>query len=218
MKKDSITKRIIKNRRKELRQRFFKLSNLKWMIVILACSAGILVASYCTYKSNPWLSGVFVSAGCGGITGLVLYFLSNLRNNKCTILQKEFSTLASISDILDQIDGFRNYHLCYRKSWGPKRDIFEDGIEIAGLLEDLQSVIDNMPRELYEVYLVEGDNPLSYENLQLFRNRFLNANSDEEVEICMNEIAKHFSVVQDKIFELTREKEDQLMFLGKFFI
>lgn len=218
MKKDSITKQIIKKRRKELQQRFFKLSNLKWMIVILVCSAGILVASYCTYKSNPWLSGVFVSAGCGGITGLVLYFLSNLRNNKCAILQKEFSTLASIGDILNQIDGFKNYHLCYRKSWGAKRDIFEDGIEIAGLLEGLQFVIDNMPSELYEAFLVEGDNPLSYENLQLFRNRLLNANSDEEVEICMNEIAKHFSVVQDKVFELTREKEDQLMFLGKFFV
>ena len=218
MKKDKITKRIIQNRRKELRQRFFKLANLKWMIVILICSVGVLAASYCTYKSNPWLSGVFVSAGCGGITGLVLYFLSNLRNNKHAILQKEFSILTSISDILNQINGFKNYHLWYRKSWGPPRDIFEDGLEIVDLLEELQTIVDNMPRELYDAFIIDDDNPLSFENLQLFRSRFLNADSNDEVQTHMTDIVEYFSVVENTILELTREKEDQLMFLGKFFI
>lgn len=218
MKKDRITKRIMQKRRKELRQRFFKLSNLKWMVAIFLCSAGILAASYYTYTSNPWLSGVFVSAGCGGITGLVLYFLSNLRNNKYAVLQKEFSILNSIHDTLTQINGFKNYHLCYRKSWGPKRDIFEDGIEIVNLLEELQTTVDNMPRELYDAFIIDDDNPLSFENLQLFKNRFLNADGDNEVQMYMNDIEKHFAVVENTIFELTREKEDQLMFLGKYIV
>ena len=218
MKKDRITKRIIQKRRKELRQRFFKLSNLKWMVVIFLCSAGILAASYYTYTSNPWLSGVFVSAGCGGITGLVLYFLSNLRNNKYAVLQKEFSILNSIHDTITQINGFKNYHLCYRESWGSKRDIFEDGLEIVNLLEELQATVDNMPQELYDAFIIDDDNPLSFENLQLFKNRFLNADGDNEVQMCMNDLEKHFAVVENTIFDLTREKEDQLMFLGKFFI
>ena len=218
MKKDKIIKRIIQNRRKELRQRFFKLSNLKWMIGILLCSIGILTASYYTFKCNPWLSGVFVSAGCGGITGLVLYFLSNLRNNKHAILQKEFSTLTSISHIVNQINGFKNYHLCYRKSWGQKRDIFEDGLEIVDLLEDLQTIVDNMPCELYDAFVIDAENPLSYENLQIFKSKLLNADGDNEVQVCMNDIEKHFAVVENTIFELTREKEDQLMFLGKYIV
>lgn len=218
MKKDNITKRIIQKRNRELRKRFFKLSNLKWMLGILLCSIGILAASYYTHKCNLWLSGVFVSAGCGGITGLVLYFLSNLRNNKYAVLQKEFSIINSIHDKLNQLNDFRNYHLCYRKSWGPKRDIFEDGLEIVNLLEDLQTIVDNMPRELYDAFIIDGDNPLSYENLQIFKGRFLNADGDNEVQMCMNDIVKHFAVMENTIFELTREKEDQLMFLGRFVI
>lgn len=218
MKKDNITKRIIRKRNKELRRRFFKLSNLRWMIGILLCSIGVLAASYYTYECNPWLSGAFVSAGCGGITGLVLYFLSNLRNNKHAILQKEFSTLTAMSDILNQINSFKNYHLCYRNNWGQKRDIFEDGLEIVSLLENLQTIVDNMPHELYDAFMLAGDNPLSYENLQIFKSRLLNADGDNEVQMCMNDIVKHFAAVGNAIFELTREKEDQLMFLGKYIV
>ena len=218
MKKDNITKKLIKNRKKELRHRFFKLSNLKWMGVILLCSVGALVASYYTYKCNPWLSGAFVSAGCGGITGLVLYFLSNLRNNKYAVLQKEFSSLNSISNILSQINNIKTFHLCYRKSWGQKRDIFEDGLEIVTLLEELQDVVDDMPRELYSSFIIDGDNPLSYENLQLYKSRFLNADSDNEVKQYMNDIVKHFSDINNKVFDLKREKEDQIMLLGKYIL
>ena len=145
MKKEDITKRILRMRKNELRQRFFKLSNLKWMVGILLCSIGVLITSYYLYECNPWLSGVFVSAGCGGLTGLVLYFLSNLRNNKLAILQKELATLKSISDILNRIEGFRNYHRYYKKAWGEKRDILEDRCEIITLLEELQDVADYIP-------------------------------------------------------------------------
>ncbi len=218
MKKDKITKRIIRKRNKELRERFFKLSNLKWMIGISLCSIGVLSASYYTYECNSWLSGVFVSAGCGGITGLALYFLSNLRNNKYTVLKKEFSILHSVHDILTQINDFKNYHLCYRKSWGPKKDIFEDGLKIVNLLEKLQTIVDNMPQELYDAFIIDDDNPLSFENLQLFKSRFLNADSDDEVQMYMTDIVKHFTAVANRIYELTNEKEDQLMFLGRFVI
>lgn len=218
MKKDNVRKKIIRNRKKELKQRFFKLSNPKWMITILLVSIGIIVASYYTHKCDTWLSGVFVSAGCGGMTGLVLYFLSNLRNNNYAILQKEFSTLNSIRNILNRINGFKNYHQYYRESWGVKRDSFLDGLEIVGLLEKLQMIVDDMSCKLYEIFTVDDDNPLSYENLQIFKSRLLNADGDNEVQICMNDIVKHFAPVENKVFELIREKEDQLMFLGRFVI
>ena len=47
-----------------------------------------------------------------------------------SLLQKEFSTLTSIRNITNQIKGFQCYHKSYRLSWGKKRDIFEDGLEI----------------------------------------------------------------------------------------
>ena len=218
MKKDKITKRIIEKRNKELRERFFKLSNLKWMIVILLCSIGILTASYFLFDCNPWLSGAFVSAGCGGITGLVLYFLSNLRNNKYAVLQKELLLLNSRGDILRKIKGFNTYHLCYRKSWGPKNDIYEDGLQIVDLLDELQTIVDDISCELYDAISMDGDNPLSYENLRIFKNRLLNAEDAHDVQLCISDIAKCFEVVENNLFELKSEKEDQLVFLGRFVI
>ena len=75
-----------------------------------------------------------------------------------------------------------------------------------------------MPRELYDAFIIDDDNPLSFENLKLFKSRFLNADSNDEVQTHMTDIVEYFSVVENTILELTREKEDQLMFLGKFFI
>ena len=75
-----------------------------------------------------------------------------------------------------------------------------------------------MPQELYDAFIIDDDNPLSFENLQLFKNRFLNADGDHEVQMCMNDLEKHFAVVENTIFDLTREKEDQLMFLGKYIV
>lgn len=216
--KQDIQKQIIKKRYKELRQRFFKLPNLKWMIVILLLSSGILISSYYIHKCNPWLSGVLVSAGCGGITGLVLYFLSNLRNNKYALLQKEFSALTSIRNITNQIKGFQCYHKSYRLSWGKKRDIFEDGLEIVSLLEELQLITDNMYSELYDKFFAKGDNLLSYENLQMYKSRLLNLNAEDEAIECMDDIVEHFVCIEEIIFDLINEKEDQLMFLGRIFI
>lgn len=217
MKKDKKIKPFTKTRNKEKRQRYFKLPNLKWMILILLFSIGLLVASYYA-QENTWLSGVFVSAGCGGITGLVLYFLSNLRNNKYAILQKELLALNSIGDILSKIKGFTTYHLCYRKSWGPKKDIYEAGLQIVDLLDELQTIVDDISCELYDAISMDGDNPLSYENLRIFKNRLLNAEDAHDVQLCISDIAKCFEVVDNKIFELKSEKEDQLVFLGRFVI
>lgn len=218
MKKDNIQKRMIRKRKMELRQRFFKLSNFKWMIGILLCSIGFLVASCFIHERNSWLSGVLVSVGCGGFTGIVLYFLSNLRNNKVSILQKELATLNAIKDILNQIHGFKNYYQCYRCSWGEKRNILEDGYKVASLLEELQGVVDNMPVELHDIFEIDGNHPLAFEKMQLFKNTLLNIDDGNEMQICFEDVSKHFTNIEEKIFDLTNEKEDQIRFLGKFFV
>ena len=85
-------------------------------------------------------------------------------------------------------------------------------------MEKFQTIVDNMPQELYDAFIIDDDNPLSFENLQLFKSRFLNADSDDEVQMYMTDIVKHFTAVANRIFELTNEKEDQLMFLERFII
>ena len=46
----------------------------------------------------------------------------------------------------------------------------------------------------------------------------LNADGNDEVQMYMTDIVKHFTATENIIFELTNEKEDQLMFLERFVI
>lgn len=218
MKTNTIIRKSLSKRRKEYLKRVFKLSSLLWMICVAIISLGILVLSYCLYESNGWLSGVLVSAGCGGITGLVLYFLSNVRNNKIAILQKELSSLKSIYNILNQIIGFERYHKLCRKSWGVKRDILADGYEIIRLLEELSAVVDAMSKELYDTLEIKCDASLSYHNIKLFINRLVDIDDENDVNLWVKDFITQFEEVKATAFELANEKEDQLMFLGRFFI
>ena len=218
MKKDKTVKKIIRYRRKELSNRILKLSNLRWMIGILIWSIFFLILSYLVYNEANWLSGVFVSTACGGFTGLVLYFLSNTRNNKYAILQTELRTLKSTYDILNQIDGFKNYHRFYLKSWGDKRNIFDDGYKTIELLDELTHVIDDMPRDLYNIIASQTTSKFCYEDIMFLKSQFFNLEKGDEVQLWFVHISDNFSNVHEKIFDLIKEKEDQLSFLGHYFV
>ncbi len=101
MKKDNTIKPFIRYRKKELRTRFFKLSNFWCTVLILSLSIIILEISCFIYECNSWLSGALVSVSCGCFTGLVLYFLSNLRNNKLAKIQREHQQLKDVIDVFE---------------------------------------------------------------------------------------------------------------------
>ena len=43
-------------------------------------------------------------------------------------------------------------------------------------------------------------------------------NAEDEAIECMDDIVEHFVCIEEIIFDLINEKEDQLMFLGRIFI
>ena len=113
--KSSLYKKHRRKRRKEKFYRFITLPMILWIIVFLIVSSGLLLLSYLVYESNSWLSGVLVSVACGIITGVILYFLSNLRNNKLHVLQFEqdelYPVYKLVCDVLFEktmIDNSRN--------------------------------------------------------------------------------------------------------------
>ena len=87
--KSPMYKKYVRKRRKEKLFRFITLPSFLWVIAFIVISAVLLTASYFTRTSNPWLSGVLVSVACGIITGVILYFLSNLRSIQLYNLQME---------------------------------------------------------------------------------------------------------------------------------
>jgi len=94
--KSSIFKKYKRKRRKEKFFRFITLPTFLWTMAFLLMSLLILLGSYFINEANPWVSGVLVSISCGIITGVILYFLSNLRNNKLYILQTEHDEIYNI--------------------------------------------------------------------------------------------------------------------------
>ena len=111
VKKDYTIKPFIRYRKRELRTTFFKLSNFRGSIFIFLLSTILFGISY-VCKCNSWLSSALLSVSCGCFTGLVLYFLSNLRNNKLAIIQKEHNQLKEVIDILNSITATLMCFLC----------------------------------------------------------------------------------------------------------
>lgn len=59
-----------------------------------AACFGLSYVAYC-YESD-WTSDTLTSIGAGILTGLVFYFLSNLRNNKIYKIRKDIEILEPI--------------------------------------------------------------------------------------------------------------------------
>ena len=86
----------------------FKLVNLWWSLIILIVALAMLVISFFLngYECGEWLSNALISASCGCFTGLVFYFLSNLRNNKILKLQTEYNAINNVYVLINFIIGY----------------------------------------------------------------------------------------------------------------
>lgn len=75
---------------------------------VMLLSAGSIICfvlSYVLDKNNcSFFSNVFTSIGGGFATGIIIYFLSNLRNNKLTKEQNEFQALNEVCRKLRDIE------------------------------------------------------------------------------------------------------------------
>ena len=176
MKKDNTIKPFIRYRKKKLRTIFFRLSNFRYTFLILLLSIIILAISCFIYECNGWLSGALVSVSCGCFTGLVLYFLSNLRNNKLAKIQREHQQLKYVIDVLNNIITIISCHK-YKNLLFERRDIFADSADVFHMLYELEEARNKLPLELYDVLTKKGYDPADRDNLNNYRDKL--SNSDE---------------------------------------
>ena len=113
--KSPFYKKLNRKRKREKFYRFISLPTVLWIMIFLIVCVSLLILSYFLHESNPWFSGVLVSISCGIITGVILYFLSNLRSGKLHKLEIEedeiYPVYKLISDVLFEkciIDNSRN--------------------------------------------------------------------------------------------------------------
>ena len=216
MKKDKAIKRILRYRNRELRTRLFQLSPFWFAILIFVIALLILAISLFIYDYNNWASGVLVSTSCGCFTGLVFYFLSNIRNNKIAKLQKEYRQLKEVLDILKNITNLAD---CYKfkRLFGERRNIFDDSELILLWLNDLENARNQLPLELYDILPEKGYDPADRDNLNSYRDHICSAESKKFAEAILLEINKELLPLLDYLQEMYREREDQLMLMGKHF-
>lgn len=218
MKKPYFVRQVIKIRNKEIRQGVSKLPHIWWLVAILLVAVGLLVLSRFTYQCAPWLSGVLVSASCGCFTGLTFYFLVNIRNNKERKLQKEYSALKQTFDILMVVLGYGDYYRFYKKMWPGKHNAVDDGFEILSFLDELEQARNKIDSSIYDTVTTLGYDPLDRDNMNSYREKLNTSDSVASMEANILLICKELLPAADKLQALLREREDQITFIGNYFL
>lgn len=216
MKKNEFIKRHLKRRRHEKIKRFVKLPTFVFCIVFLFLSASLLLVSYFVNEKSTWLSGVLVSMGCGIITGVILYFLSNMRSSKVQALQSAQSELyevyTHINDVIFEIYAYRNSELLEMEI-----DVFEESICVVGKLETLLDTI-QAPSEMFEktegldtLYDKIGDILSDYDTLT-----YNKLNDDTKLKKWFDDIVDVLHPIKVRMEKMMGENGDQLGFMRKY--
>lgn len=216
MRKKQSVQRIIQHRNREIRTQLFRLSPFLWTIIIFMIALLLLFLSFLIYDYCNWASGVLVSTSCGCFTGLVFYFLSNIRNNKVAKLQKEYKQLKDVLDVIRNITNTASYYKL-KVLYGSKRDVFEDREKVYIWIDELELARNQLPLDLYDILSEKGYDPADRDNLNNYRDSLYNSNEADVIETTLLDIQTELLPLADKMQELYREREDQLMLLGKHF-
>ena len=103
------------------------------------------------------------------------------------------------------------------KHYKSKRDIFEDRENVYLWIDELELVRNQLPIELYDILPEKGYDPVDRDNLNNYRESLYNSNETNLIESTILDIHTELLPLADKMQELYREREDQLMLLGKHF-
>lgn len=211
-------RQIIKYRNKKIRESVLKLPHLRWLSIIHLVAAGLLTISYFTYEEMPWFSGALVSASCGCFTGLIFYFLVNIRNNREKKIRQEYLSLKKTDDILKCISNYGEYYKLYKQLRWEKRDAFEAGGEIILLLDALEVARNQIKLEIYDIVDSLGYDPLDRDNMNSYRTRLKTASDVKSMEESILYVWQEVSPVRDEFQKLMQERADQMNFMDEYFL
>lgn len=129
-------------------------------------------------------------------------------------LQIEYHELKAVLGIMRAITG---YGLQYEmtKFWG-KRDIVEDSKVIWGLLQELDQERNNIKLDLYNNLPKKGYDPISHDNIETYKELLI-ATEYTEFKKNIIHISRELEAVVVHLDILFRERESQLIIMGKYF-
>lgn len=218
MKKDKLTKHLIKRRNSEVRKNVGKLSYLWCLILILGIAAVLLIGSYLCFICNPWLSGVLVSTSCGCFTGATFYFLVNIRANKELRIQREYDAIKNTYERVRSVLGLGLYYQFTKRIFLTKRDVFDDGYEILLILDEIQQARNQIGLSVYNNVPDLGYDPLDRDNIDQYKDKIHASEDEKAMEQSILDICEELSPAADYLKSLLQEREDQISFIHGHFL
>lgn len=212
-------KKWIRPEKQRRRKSLISLPNFWITIGMAAISVLCLVLSFTFHvKGHMWLPNAFLSVSCGFITGLALYFLTNLRNNKANALQKDYDLLSQLESVLSDIHNIgKYYNLSVSLLYNDNNEL-ELGNKVFDYLYDLEEIRNKLPSKLYKKLGFLEKDPFDYDSMKELRRKYYNAlDNEKEMRIWLVETDKEFISAFDTVRDALNTKKEKLTLLGRYF-
>lgn len=217
MKNDKNEQLFIKHVKDNERKNYWKLPNNKLVWLLIGSIIMAIAFSLIWFECHPWLSSVFISAGCGIFTGLVLYFLTNIRANTSAKVQIEYEQLKRLYDLFKEIDAMGWYYTYGKKIAEKHRNVHEDVNTLLLKLVEIRQVKKDISRELWQAVGFSNCDPLSYDEI----NRMIEASecyeNNNDLKNWIIWVNNEIQPIADKIHQPLQDRTYQIAYLSKSF-
>ncbi len=194
---------------KEMKKKNLKaICSFNIITTILIIFSIIIILLFISYKlRDGWLSNALLSIGSGIFTGLIIYFLTNIRANKMGKLLSEVDFLKEIKKHNDELSDIWFQSMFKNTMYYP----VNVGLDyLIKMLEDsiygLYSSINNLP---YYLYIEINCKNINLDVIKSFKN----IKSENALLYQVSSIQKQISPIIDKVDNAIKNKEMQISIL-----
>ena len=205
---DKTQKFLIRKLKKDYYKAMFSLDNTKVVLLTILLMIASFVLSYKLTKEE-WFSQLTLAIGTGILTGLIFYFLSNVRANNMGLLQKEVNSLRPIIEEYNNINGIL-FQLTYKNTiYYPYDEDWNELFIIAKYsLHKLYDSLNRLPFTLCKEIDIKKLN-------KEFLEEFESATSEEEFLKYMKSCVEIILPIFDKAQMLSMDRELKISILNK---
>lgn len=209
---------IEKSRLKYTLDQLKELPHIKAMIVLLVITVVLLAMSY-FFQCKDWLSSLLMSISTGCITGLILYFLANLRSNEGTTLKKEIARLRRLKTVVRDIFAIGYYYQNPATSRFYDKTIRHDADELMEQLDILEEARNSISYSVYDMPPTMEFDPLDRDNINSYREMIARNYDDEDrLKQSVIDISEQVYAVEWYLAKLIEEREQKLPFIEQHFL
>lgn len=138
----------------------------KWFVAIiiglmLFALITLMASKVYDVRGNSWLCNVLISFACGIVSGLTLYFLTNVRNVKNIKINEYYSHLRKVMRMMTDIRRDAKHYKENENLWGEETGVCLRCEKLIDRLDIFQDEIYELPDELFIQFTGDFENILT---------------------------------------------------------